>query len=456
MSQPYKICPICDTPNHRNATLCSTCGTTLDHVKVISSADDKTLSQEGYDHQYGETDLFEGNIRWKGGTYLFGGLLVMGAVLCVGIAVLAGSRLFNNSALPLDNRTNTPVSNIAPPTDANGLVIVTNTPRPTIILATVTLGIPTATASETPSITPTLGPCMQEVQPGDDLISILFRCGHRSYEDLLPTVLALNNLADAGNIQAGQSIQVPWPTATLDPNITAQPTEAAFAGTDTGSGASSSTDSTGESDGAFPVFPTETLQPGVEWHTVMKDESAVSIAFMYGANLRILSELNPEVLFSQCDFGLGSGGPNCTVQLSEGQQLRVPAPTAAPTIQPTPNGSETPTPTATATFNAPTSLGPSDLAFFRADEIVTLRWVATGTLSNQQAYLVRVDDRTSGISYSQMTSELFFIVPEEWHQQDVTRHEFSWSVAVIEQDQPDKPIFVTDARRFTWLGRGSK
>jgi hypothetical protein len=147
------------------------------------------------------------------------------------------------------------------------------------------------------------------------------------------------------------------------------------------------------------LVPTATLQPGVAWHTVIKDENIIMIAVEYGATLRVLSELNPEITFSQCDFGLGTGGENCVVQLYEGQQVRVPAPTPTPTIQPSPNGNETPTPTATATFNAPTALSPSDRAFFTKDALVTLRWVATGSLGPGQAYLVRVIDETANKSY---------------------------------------------------------
>ena len=34
----------------------------------------------------------------------------------------------------------------------------------------------------------------------------------------MPTVLALNNLADAASVRSGQQIEIPHPTATIDPN----------------------------------------------------------------------------------------------------------------------------------------------------------------------------------------------------------------------------------------------
>lgn len=449
MSQPYKICPICSTANQRNATLCSTCGTTLTNVPVASPTDNVNRRPIFYDNQHGETDLFEGNLRWRGGTYLLGGVVVVILLGCISMLLLAGSQLFSNNNLPISSNGNlgaaTPVI-----TTGNALTITTNTPRPTLFLATVTLGPPTATATDTPTMTPTVGPCEQQVQPNDDLISILYRCGHRTIDNILPTVLELNDLSDPSQLQAGQIIQVPWPTPTVDPN--AIPTSTIEAGVEGGSETVVVADSATRPEGGIRPIPTATLQPGVMWHQVQKDENIIQIAVNYGATLRILSELNPEVTFSQCDFGLGTGGANCIVQLYEGQRIRVPAPTPVPTIPPTPSGSETPTPTATATFNAPSVLGPSERAFFRKDEFVTLRWVATGSLGNGQSYLIRVRDINTNAEYTGTTQELYFIVPQEWRSQAAERHDYSWTVSVIDDERPDSPHFTTEERRFTWQG----
>lgn len=451
MSQPYKVCPICNAANHRNATLCSTCGTTLTNVPIVSQDEEADRRLLHYDHQHGETDLFEGNLRWRGGTYLLGGVMVVLLFGCVGLLLLAGSRLFSNISPPVQPANNGFMTFTPVPTGANSLSIATNTPRPTLFLATVTIGPPTPSPTSEPTITPTQGPCEQQVQPNDDLISILYRCGHRTIDNILPTVLELNGLSDPGQLQAGQVIQVPWPTPTVDPN--AIPTETIEGETGaSGDSVAVALESTARPEGGIRPFPTETLQPGVTWHQVQKDENIIQIAVNYGATLRILSELNPEVTFSQCDFGLGTGGQNCIVQLYEGQRIRVPAPTPTPTIPPTASGSETPTPTATATFNAPSVLGPSDRAFFRSDEFVTLRWVATGSLGDGQSYLVRVRDINAGAEYMGTTQELYFIVPQEWRSQDAERHDYSWTVSVIDDDRPDSPYFVTEARQFTWQG----
>ena len=257
----------------------------------------------------------------------------------------------------------------------------------------------------------------------------------------MQTVLDLNNLTDPNQIQEGKSIEVPWPTATVDPN--AVPTATA-----TGAESSSLEDGTLIASGDITrdaagvrVRATVTLQAGVTWHTVSGEENIITIAVEYGATLRILSELNPEIAFSQCDFGIGSGGPGCTVLLYPGQEVRVPAPTVTPTIQPTASGSETPTPTATPTYNIPTALSPSDNAFFNKDDLVTLRWLGTGALNADEAYLVRVEDLTSKQVYTAMTQALLFILPADWQSQKNDRHDYTWTIGVVKQSQPDKPSF---------------
>jgi hypothetical protein len=453
LSQAYKICPICDTPNHRNAALCSTCGTTLVNVSVVSNASTSENTASDYAELHGETDLLEGNLRWRGGSYIVGALVTLVLIGCIATLIFAGSRLFS-AVLPA---TATVAGRTLTPTTAGAFdgVIVTNTQRPTLQLATITLGPPTPTYTETPTITPTQGPCTQKVLPNDSLIAIIARCGHRDYKDLMQTVLDMNNLTDANQIQEGKSIEVPWPTATVDPNAvpTTTPTRAQSSSLDGGTLIADS-GVTRDASG-LRVRATETLQAGVTWHTVSGEENIISIAVEYGATLRILSELNPEIAFSQCDFGIGSGGPGCTVLLYPGQAVRVPAPTVTPTLQPTVSGSETPTPTATPTYNIPTALSPTDKAFFRKDDLITLRWLGTGALNPDEAYLVSVEDTTSHQVYTALTQALLFILPADWQSQQNDRHDYTWTVGVVKQNQPDKPSFVTQPHQFTWQGRGN-
>jgi LysM repeat protein len=291
---------------------------------------------------------------------------------------------------------------------------------------------------------------MQEVLPNDSLIVMVQRCGHRDLA-VIDLVLELNNLEQAEYIQIGQILEIPWPTATPDPNEQAAPTvEGESSGEGEPSQDTSSSGAVAVNLSVTRVDPTATLQPGVQWHQVVLGEDIISIAQRYGANIRIMSELNPQVTFSQCDFGAFGGGAQCIVQIYEGQFLRVPAPTPLPTLSPTPSGSETPTPTATATFNAPSALSPDNRMLFRSAEFVTLRWVASGSLAPEQTYRVRVEDLTTGTVYSGDTLDLFFIIPQEWQGRDSRRHEYEWSVSVIDLDNPDDPYFTTETRTFTW------
>jgi hypothetical protein len=164
--------------------------------------------------------------------------------------------------------------------------------------------------------------------------------------------------------------------------------------------------------------------------------------------------LNPQIPFSQCDFQYDSGGGRCTVLLQVGQQIRVPVPLPTATLSPTLSGSETPTFTPTPTYNAPSALSPGNRAMFGRDDLVTLRWVASGSLSAGEAYRITVENITTGSVYTADTSELFYIIPGDWQGRDARRHQYRWTVSVIRLDEPDNPTFTTEARLFTWEGRG--
>lgn len=449
----HKICPICDTPAARNATICSACGASLSAQAVVVNGDADSKSPE-YDYHHGETDLFEGNLNWRGSAYIFTGMLVLAAFLCFTSVFLAGAGLFRLMDAESDGGNNGAIATLP-------VVDVTKTATPVIELPTVTPAPPTRTPSPTPGPTDTPAPCMQQVQPGDSLIAIVSRCGHRDLA-VLNVVLELNNLDSPEALQSGQNITVPWPTPTFDPNSVPETSgetgegDAGAEGDASGDGANAAAvaNAAEVDEYGFAPLPTATLQPGVMWHTVRSGENIIVVAYQYGANVKILSELNPEVTFAQCDFGLETGGAQCSVSLREGQMLRVPAPTPTPTLSPTPSGSETPTPTATPTFNAPSAQSPGHLAVFQRSDFVTLRWVASGTLSPGQVYFVRVEDTNTGQVYQAETTDLFFVIPLEWQGRDGVRHNYSWTVSVIDTGNPNNPYFITEPRTFVWESVG--
>lgn len=436
MSESYKVCPICETHNHPNTTICITCGTSITNVETVTQKTEVVRQQSQYDYRYGETDLFEGSVKSTGRTFT-AGIFVLGILLGIGIAVAI----------------------LAPSFGSTLAVAISDTPTasPTLRqLPTVTPGVATATKTFTPTITftPTETftpePCTQTVVAGDSLIGIILRCGHTT-RDIVPTVVQLNGIADETRIQVGQQIVVPWPTATVDPN--ALPTDTPESSANAEGGDPVSDEIALLAFDPFAPTATPTLLPGVMWHTVQPNENMIIIASNYGANAKVLSDLNPEISFSQCDYGLVYGGPECIVQLSQGQRIRVPAPTPTPTIQPSPSGNETATPLPTATFNVPNAINPPNQAFFGELEQVTLRWVSTGTLADNEVYRVAVSDVTSGQTFIADTRELFYILPEDWQSTDGERHNYIWQVSVVNVET-NQSSYSTDTRTFVWQGLG--
>ena len=432
MSESFKLCPICTTRNPRHAAVCATCGTTIADIPAQAPPSDGDAAEPRYDFRAGETDLAEASLRRTGRALS----LILVGLLLIGAAAIALALLSSRAS---DTR------GVAGPPPAS---------KPTRIAGpTVTRGPPTATFSPSPiptaapTDTPTPAPCARTVAAGDSLIGIITSCGHQNM-DILPTVMALNAIADEALIQVGKEIVVPLPSPTPDPAATAAPTAA-------------------EIDAApaevlelallafDPLAPTETptLLPGLMWHVIQPDENMIAIALAFKTNAKALSDLNPEIEFLLCDFGLDYGGPECTVHLKQGQTIRVPAPTPTMTAIPTASGSETPTPLPTATFNAPLAQSPPDGAAFSPLDQVTLRWVATGRLSPTELYRIVITEADTGASYTAETRELFYIIPATWKPKDDESHQYSWYVSVL--DERSGQIAHSSAERaFVWQGAG--
>jgi hypothetical protein len=68
---------------------------------------------------------------------------------------------------------------------------------------------------------------------------------------------------------------------------------------------------------------------------------------------------------------------------------------------------------------------------------------------------VTITDLAANITYTETTTDLFFIVPDEWHNSGEGRHDYRWTISVVQVDQPDRPYSVTEPRQFTWQGRGN-
>lgn len=430
MTDSHKICPICEAHNHPNAVLCATCGTTIAEVAVNQANDDRDARADLYDYRFGETDLAEASLAGKDRFLSF--MLIALLLTAAGALALALRLNYRMQVVP-------------------AAVAAIPTLSPTRVMApSITPGTPTATftispvPSPAPSHTPTAAPCIRRVAAGDSLIAIILRCGHSNL-DILPTVMAINDIADETRIQIGQEISVPYPSPSADPAARPEPDDsaAAKAGAD---------ELTRLAFDPFAPTLTPTLLPGLMWYVVQADDDMIYVAAIHEISIKTLADLNPEISFNLCDFGEVYGGPECTVQLFVNQKIRVPAPSPTPTTFATPSGSETPTPSPTATFNAPIAQSPADEAFFSPNEQVTLRWVGTGSLNAGQVYRITLRNIDSGARFTADTKELFFIIPSEWQSPSAGSHRYSWRVSVAEADSSSSS-YATDARIFIWQGR---
>ncbi|MCC6975251.1 MAG: LysM peptidoglycan-binding domain-containing protein [Anaerolineae bacterium] len=310
---------------------------------------------------------------------------------------------------------------LAPPPTNTRIVIIPTSSFPTI-----------TPVPPTPTLTPTRGPCVQKAQSGDTVFGLASRCGHRDMA-VVVEVLRLNNMKSAAELQIGQELIVPWPTPQGGEAVAAQPGETPVAS----------------------EMGAEELPPGVMIYVVKQGDTALSIVYNLNITMRILQDLNPEVRFEGCDYGLASGGPSCNVMVFEGQRLRVPAPPPTATIPPTLTGSETPLPTATATFNAPFSQSPSDNMLFEAFEFPTLRWTSSGRMAQNESFLLTISNTTAGITYIITTRETSFQLSPEWQPTDGRRHTFTWKVGIARIDGNNAiPLpYTTETRTFTWMSR---
>lgn len=437
MSQSFKICPTCETTNPNNAKVCITCGADLRRAVPVARTDAHDAPKD-YDFRQGETDLLESSVSGAASFYLVIALTILIIVVLIVLGLSFGTNIFS------------PVPEIPSPE-----FLDSPSPLPPLNVVTVTVGPPTATQTLTPAPTntatdtPTPGPCIITLPQGETITWALLQCGHRSM-DVLPTVLAINNMSDAANVREGQQIEIPWPTATLDPNALPSPS-------DDGASSDASIDNSqvvlvNEEIEAFQATATPTLPAGVMWHQVQPDENIIVIAMTYSTNVQTLSQLNRQMDFARCDFGQTFGGPECIVQLFQGQMIRVPAPTPTPTLSPTPDPNATATPTATATYNAPQAYSPNDREFFYVDDLVTLRWVASATLGVGESYRVDVHDLTSNMSYTAFTNEIFFTLPLEWQGRLAQRHNFEWTVGIVSQNDTNAVRFQTEPHNFVWQG----
>lgn len=441
-----RTCPVCGAQNPSEAKVCAICGTRLT-AQPTSDAPTTSPASGFYDPAAGEDDLLLSNAlesRWLSGLLIALGIGIAILVLWMtirnedttstsAITETTSATFTSTSASPSTQMVNPPmvatatVMGIFAPNQQDG---VTPTIPPTIMRAT--MNFPTVTPTASPQ--PTEGPCEMTIADGDTLYGLALLCGHVDLS-IVDVIVDENNLSCDSCISIGQSITIPRPTPTPNPEPI-----------DTGGGESSNAAEIGGGSelavadvselSADDLLATRavqiepTLDSNLMFHTILKDQTLYDIIAIYDIDVKILSEINPEVDFPQCDFGETFGGQTCYVFFREGQRIRVPAPTPTPTLRPTLSGSETPTPSATPTVNIPSIFSPENGTQFDATQIISLRWLTTGTLGTDEVYTVRVTNIDTAQTYIGLTCDLSFSLPANWQPEGGRNQRYEWSVSV--------------------------
>lgn len=302
-----------------------------------------------------------------------------------------------------------------------------------VILVTPTPEAPIGPPTEPPTLTPTRGPYEVTVAPGDNLAGILEGFGYRDFS-VIPAFRTLNPNVNPDNLQVNQRLLIPLMTATPSPP---------------GYEATLSILAT------LGVRPPDQLAENTELvcHTVIEDETILSIASSYDTTLEILARLNqPQISFAGCDFDNRSGGETCNPSIFIGQCVTVPLPTATPTLSPTPSGNETATPT--PTFAAPVIITPPDGV--TVSGAVTVQWVSVGVLAPDEFYYVEVTDTTLNTRFRDVTKETSMPLPPALIPSDGQTHAMAWLVTVVRRNAGGgyAPIGgVMQVKTFNWQSR---
>ena len=279
--------------------------------------------------------------------------------------------------------------------------------------------IPTETAVPTstppPLPTPTLQPPRpHQVSGGETMIGLAAR-----YRVSIDSISGLNNLGDGTQIQVGQALQIPWPTAT--PPLTQV-----------------GIDINGE---LVIADPTDCQR-----YEVLSGDSLVVISARYDVDFDLLMQVNR----FDSDMILQPGDTVCIPTILYGEVL-----------PPTPGPSPTPLPTAPPA--GPELLYPiAETAVSPPDGRVMLQWVAVQNLAESEWYMVEMTDldEIDRLPRRGFTRDNNYQLPISWRPAVDESHRIRWQVSIVNvTDWRDDglPIYSyggeTSAPSFlNWLG----
>jgi LysM repeat protein/ribosomal protein L40E len=283
-------------------------------------------------------------------------------------------------------------------------------------------GSPTATATATsiptetpiPTLIPTetpLPPVEYKVRSGDTCGGIAVAFGVS-----VQSIVVLNSLPASCIIGEGQILKIPYPTATPAPPPTEIPNEA--------------------------TQTSEACQK--DFYIVRENDTLSSISFNYNVPQDAIKAEN------------GLASDNVLI----GTTLRIPLCKRFATPGPTPTATLPPP------YSAPPLLLPaSGASFTLANDVVTLQWASIGTLLDNEAYQVTVEDQTAAnlgqtIRITEYVTDTKYIVPSSFRPNDNLAHVIVWWVTTVRQngvDEQGQPIYVSagaisEKRSFAWTG----
>ena len=284
--------------------------------------------------------------------------------------------------------------------------------EPTLEGTTTATATMTPTATELPTFTPIptetpLPPFEYTVREGETCNVFV-----ATFKVSLQSIIALNNLSAECFVSVGQVLLIPYPTATPAPPPTAIPNSAT---------------QTAEACEKVP-------------YTVQANDTLSSISANYNVPQDAIKFYN----------GLASDNVllGTTILIPLCERFATPGPTPTATLPPP--------------YPAPNLLLPADgAAFTLANDVVTLQWATVGTLRDNEAYQVIIEDVTTGtLRITDFVTDTKYIVPTSMRPDDNFAHLIRWWVTTVRQngvDEQGQPVWisagtVSEKRGFTWVG----
>ena len=279
---------------------------------------------------------------------------------------------------------------------------------------------PTATVTSTPTETPipTLIPTETPLPPIDYTVRSGDTCGGIAvaFGVSVQSIIVTNQLSSQCFVSEGQVLKIPYPTATPAPPPTDIPNEA-----------------------------TQTANAcQKDFYIVRENDTLSSISFNYNVPQDAIKFYN----------GLASDnvliGTTLVIPLCE--RFATPGPTPTATLPPP--------------YPAPSLLLPaSGASFTLANDVVTLQWASIGTLRENEAYQVTVEDQTAAnlgqsVRITEYVTDTKYIVPSSFRPNDNLAHVIVWWVTTVRQngvDDQGQPVYVSagaisEKRNFAWTG----